>query len=95
MQHWHEILDIPILDVSYKELIADQEGVTRGILEFCNLEWDEACLRFYENKRVVNTNSYNQVRQPINTRSIGRWKHYERYLGPLKSNLLNSLTKQD
>ncbi len=91
MQHWYRVLDIPILNVSYSELISDQEAVIRNILEFLNLEWDDACLRFYENKRVVNTLSYNQVRQPIYTRSVGRWRHYERFLEPLKSSLVQGL----
>jgi tetratricopeptide (TPR) repeat protein len=88
MQHWNAVLDIPIMNVSYEALIADQEGMTRRLLDFLELEWNDACLRFYENKRFVNTSSYNQVRQPINSRSIGRWKHYERYLEPLKISLL-------
>jgi hypothetical protein len=88
MQHWNAVLDIPILNVSYEALIADQEGMTRRLLDFLALEWNDACIRFYENKRFVNTSSYNQVRQPINSRSIGRWKHYERYLEPLKTGLL-------
>ena len=90
MQHWNAILDIPVMNVSYEALIADQEGMTRRLLDFLELEWDEACLRFHENKRVVKTLSYSQVRQPISTRSIGRWKHYERYLEPLKIGLFNS-----
>lgn len=89
MKHWSEVLDIPILNVSYEALIADQEGMTRHLLEFFDLEWDEACLRFHENKRFVNTLSYNQVRQPIYSRSIGRWKHYEYYLAPLIANLID------
>ena len=90
MRHWNEVLDIPILNVSYKDIIADQESVTRHLLDFLELEWNEACLRFHENKRVVNTLSYNQERQPIYTRSIDRWKHYERYLEPLKTSLVDS-----
>ena len=95
MRHWNEVLDIPILNVSYEELIADQEGITRCLLDFLDVEWDESCLRFFENKRIVNTMSYNQVRQPIYTDSIGRWKHYDRYLEPLKTSMLDSLPEQN
>ena len=95
MQHWNAVLDIPILNVSYEALIADQEGMTRRLLDFLALEWDDACLRFHENKRFVNTLSYSQVRQPINTRSIGRWKHYERYLEPLKASLLDAMPERN
>ena len=55
--------------------------------DFVGLEWDARCLRFYETTRVVNTANYDQVRQPIYTRSVGRWRHYERHLGPLKEAL--------
>jgi len=83
MYHWQAVLNIPMLDISYEALVADQEGMTRALLEYCNLEWDDRCLRFYDNKRTVTTLSYDQVRKPIYTRSIGRWKHYEPYLKPL------------
>jgi len=95
MQHWNEVLDIPILNVSYEALIADQAGVTHNLLDFLELEWDEACLRFHENKRIVNTLSYNQVRQPIHSRSIGRWKLYDCYLKPLKASLLDAIPGQN
>ena len=87
MQHWQEVLGIPMLDVSYEALVADQESMTRALLEYCNLEWNDRCLRFYDNKRTVSTLSYDQVRKPIYTRSIGRWKHYEPYLMPLIESL--------
>jgi hypothetical protein len=87
MQHWNAVLDIRLVNISYEALIADQEGMTRRLLDFLELEWNDACLRFYENRRFVNTSSYNQVRQPIYSRSIGRWKNYDRYLDPLKASL--------
>jgi hypothetical protein len=55
----------------------------RRLLEFCELEWDESCLRFYESDRPVRTPSAEQVRQPIYDRSIGQWRHYEQDLGEL------------
>jgi hypothetical protein len=87
MQHWYDVLQIPILGVQYEEMVADQEAMSRKILEFCGLEWDPNCLRFYETQRVVNTASFDQVRQPIYTRSVARYKHYEQHLGPLKAAL--------
>jgi hypothetical protein len=65
MQHWKATLDIPVLDVSYEALVADQESVTRQLLEFCGLPWDEQCLKFYDSTRMINTPSYDQVREPI------------------------------
>ena len=87
MRHWHEVLDIPIMDLVYEDLVADLEGKSRELVDFVGLDWDPQCLRFHESKRIVNTASYDQVRQPIYTRSVERWRHYERHLGPLKEAL--------
>jgi tetratricopeptide (TPR) repeat protein len=84
MAHWAEVLPMPIFDVRYEDLVQDVEGRSRALVGFCALPWDEACLRFYENRRVVNTISYDQVRVPIYTGSIGRWKHYANWLQPLR-----------
>ena len=87
MRHWEGVLDIAVMKVSYEELVADLEGVSRAMLEFCGLAWDERCLHFYDTKRVVATASQDQVRQPLYRQSVGRWKNYESYLGPLKEAL--------
>ena len=87
MRHWHDVLDIPIKDIVYEDLVADLEGKSRELVDFVGLEWDPQCLRFHESKRLVNTASYDQVRQPIYNRSVGRWRHYDRHLGPLKEAL--------
>lgn len=87
MAHWQQVLPIPMLHVSYEELIADPEAGSRQIIEYCGLEWDERCLRFYESKRVINTASYDQIRKPIYQSSVSRWKHYEKYLEPLRNAL--------
>ena len=84
MKHWKSVLDIPIMDIKYEELIADQEGITRTMLSFCGLEWNDNCLNFFDSKRTIATASHDQVRQPIYTRSVDRWKNYETYLSPLK-----------
>ncbi|MFQ5509575.1 MAG: sulfotransferase [Leptospirillia bacterium] len=83
MAHWREVLDIRLLEVGYEELVADQESMSRKIIEHVGLPWDDACLNFHENRRVVSTASYDQVRQPIYQSSVARWKRYEKHLGPL------------
>jgi tetratricopeptide (TPR) repeat protein len=83
MEHWKSTLNIPIFTVVYEELVADQERVSRAMIDFCGLQWDPACLRFYETRRVVSTPSHEQVRKPLYTGSIGRWKHYREFLAPL------------
>ena len=87
MAHWRATLDIAMLEVQYEDLVADQETITHQILEFCGLQWDEQCLKFYDTGRAVTTASYNQVRQPMYRKSVQRWKHYEQYLEPLKQAL--------
>lgn len=83
MQHWQQVLPVPILEVQYEELIADQEATSRNLLSFCGLDWDSQCLSFYDNNRSVITNSDLQVRQPIYKSSVEKWRHYESHLSPL------------
>lgn len=85
MTHWEEALELPMMTVQYEHMAADFETTVRQILEFCGLEWDERCLRFYETKRTVTTASYDQVRRPIYQSSIGRWKNYAAHLAPLRA----------
>ena len=84
MAHWRRALPRPILEVRYEELVADQEAVSRRIIAFLGLEWDDRCLEFYRTKRAVQTASADQVRRPIYASSVGRWRAYEAHLGPLK-----------
>lgn len=87
MDHWRTAYDIDIMTVRYEELVFRQEEVSRAMIDFCGLEWEPACLRFYDAERVVNTPSHAQVRRPIYTNSIGRWKNYETFLTPLIESL--------
>jgi tetratricopeptide (TPR) repeat protein len=84
MAHWARVLPARIHEVNYEELVHNQEAVTRRLLEYCGLDWDERCLSFWNTRRVVRTASTVQVRKPISTQAIGRWRHYEAHLGPLK-----------
>jgi len=83
MAHWRRVLPVPMLEVSYEDLVANQEAVSRRLVDFCGLDWDERCLRFHENRRPVKTLSVLQVRQPMYTSSVGRWQRYAAHLGPL------------
>ncbi len=86
MNHWCSVLPAgKILEVPYEELVVNQEAWTRKILDFLGLEWDERCLAFHETQRPVNTASAWQVRQKMYTRSSGRWRNYEKFIGPLKT----------
>jgi tetratricopeptide (TPR) repeat protein len=86
MAHWRTVLPPgTILDVPYEELVADQEGWSRKILDFLGLEWDERVLDFYNTKRSVVTASFWQVRQKMFTNSVQRWRNYQKFIGPLLS----------
>jgi len=83
MAHWRSVLDLPMLEVRYDQLVADQEGQTRAMLDFLGLPWDDACLAFHQSKRATATASWDQVRQPVYTRSLQRWRNYQTHIGPL------------
>jgi tetratricopeptide (TPR) repeat protein len=87
MEHWRRELDINMLEVQYEELVADSDTWIRRIIEFCGLPWDDRCLRYYEAKRDVVTLSYDQVRRPIYSSAVARWKRYEQFLAPLSDAL--------
>lgn len=87
MAHWRNVLDLPMLEVQYEQLVAEPEPMIRRIVEFAGLEWDDRCLRFHETRRAVRTLSFDQVRRPIYDKSIGRHKSFKPYLGPLKEAL--------
>ena len=90
MAHWKRVLKLPILEVKYEDMVSDTEKVSREIIEFCGLDWSEECLNFHETKRNVVTASSDQVRQPIYTKSVARWKNYESQIGEL----LKALSKR-
>ncbi len=83
MDHWRATLRVPMLEVRYEDVVNDPEGQARRIVAFAGLPWDDRCLKFYENRRAIGTASAEQVRRPVYDTSIGRWKRYERHLGPL------------
>jgi len=87
MEHWRQVLPVPLLEVDYEETVEDMEGVARRPVAWCGLEWEPACLAFYEGHRPVRTASVTQVRQPIYKHAVARWKHYEQALAPLLTQL--------
>jgi tetratricopeptide (TPR) repeat protein len=83
--HWRTVLPATaLLEIPYEGLIEDQEGWTRRMLDFIGLPWDPKCLDFHETERAVTTASKWQVRQRIYAASAGRWRNYEKFLGPLQ-----------
>jgi len=87
MAHWDQALSLPIFTLRYEDLVEDVEGMSRKLVTFCGLEWDERCLCFHTNERLVNTPSHAQVRQPIYRGSLQRWRKYEPWIGELQEGL--------
>jgi tetratricopeptide (TPR) repeat protein len=88
MDHWRAVLPAgSFMEVQYEEIVADMPQQARRLLDFVGLPWDDACLAFHRTERVVRTASVTQVRQPIYTSSVERWRHYERHLTPLLQGL--------
>jgi tetratricopeptide (TPR) repeat protein len=86
MDHWRRTLPAGVmLDVPYEGLVERPEHWSRTMVEFVGLPWDARCRDFPANARTVSTFSKWQVRQPINTASVERWRHYEKFVGPLRS----------
>ena len=87
MDHWQKVLPDKVYLVEYEKMISNQEEETKKLLKFCDLSFQENCLKFYENKRAVKTASSEQVRQPIYKRGINYWKNFEESLVDLKVSL--------
>ena len=87
MSHWRAVLPIPMYELHYENLVSNHEPECRRLLEYCGLSWSPDCLRFHEQPRSVLTGSNWQVRQPLYSGSVNRWRHYEPYLDELRSAL--------
>lgn len=84
MAHWKSVLPVPMLEFSYEETVRDFETTARRLLDFCALDWEPACLDFHRTERPVLTASKGQVRRPIYSSSMGKWRMFERQLEPLR-----------
>ena len=91
MAHFDAVLPGRVHRVIYERLVEDPEAEVRRLLAYCGLAFDPACLRFHETARPVRTASSEQVRQPLNREGLDQWRHYEPWLGPLKTALGETL----
>ncbi|MGD0387770.1 MAG: sulfotransferase [Tepidisphaeraceae bacterium] len=90
MAHWRSVIDLPVLEVSYEEVVAEPEAQSRRMVEFLGLPWDDRCRNFHEVTRPCATASVMQVRRPVYDTSVRRWKNYEKHLAPLVAALQGS-----
>jgi hypothetical protein len=98
MDYWDEVLPGKVLHVQYEDMVRDQEGQSRRMLEHLGLDWEDRVLRFYETERAINTASSEQVRQPIYTKALNFWKNYEGHIGEMigiLEPLLKDLPEED
>jgi len=93
MTHWRSVLGTPMLEVSYESLVTNLESESRRMIHFLDLPWDDQCLSFHANPRGVGSASRDQVRRPIYTSSVGRWKNYGQHLSELIQLLDTSLAR--
>ena len=92
MDHWDKVLPGYVFKLQHEDLINNQEGVTRDLIDFCEVDFESSTLEFYKTKRAVKTASSEQVRQPINTKGVNQWKNYEAHLKDLKFHLESIIT---
>jgi hypothetical protein len=84
MAHWDSALPGRILRVQHEDVVDDLETQVRRVLDFCELDFEPACIEFHKNRRTVHTASSEQVRRPINRDGVDQWRHYEPWLGAFK-----------
>lgn len=89
MQHWNTVLPGRIYNLSYERLVSSAQEEIAGLLEFCDLPFDQRCIDFHKNERAVDTMSAAQVKRPINADSIERWSLFKEHLAPLSVELLS------
>jgi tetratricopeptide (TPR) repeat protein len=87
MDHWDEVLPGRVHRVQYEHIVDDTEASIRALLDYCGLDFEEQCLRFYETQRAIRTPSAEQVRQPVYKEGLEHWRNYEKHLDPLKEAL--------
>ncbi len=93
MRHWEAVLPGRIMRIQHEDLVDDLEGSVRRLLEYCELDFEPACLDFHKTERSVRTASSEQVRQPLYREGLDQWRHYEPWLGPLRAALGDALTR--
>lgn len=96
MDFWRSVLPSgKILDIKYEKLVDDPEPNIRHILDNCGLDWEPACLDFYKTRNIVKTASQMQVRQPLYTDSVQRWKRYGTHVAEFATGLEEYLGESD
>jgi LPS sulfotransferase NodH len=91
MNYWQNESGINMYNVKYEQLVQNQEKISRELINYIGLDWNEQCIQFHKNERFIWTASYDQVRQPMYKKSTARWKNYEQEL----TQLINALGSEN
>lgn len=83
MEYWRTLFPDGFLEIDYEETVSDLENVARRMIDYIDLDWNDACLMPHKQKRSIMTASRGQVTKPVYTSSVEKWKRYERQLQPL------------
>ena len=87
MEFWNKLFSNQIFNLQYENIVSDQENITKKLLEFCELDWEEDCIRFYNNTSAVKTLSTSQVRSSIYKTSLNHFEKYEKLIPNFLENL--------
>jgi hypothetical protein len=90
LRHWRQVLGDRLIEVEYESLVSDPEPRIRELLQRLGLDFEPACLAIEKNEAASATASAVQIREPIHSRSVGRWRHFAQQLDPLKKRLEDS-----
>jgi hypothetical protein len=93
MRHWDSVLPGRVLRVQHEDVVDDLEASVRRLLDYCELDFEPACVEFHKTERSVRTASSEQVRQPIYREGLDQWRHYEPWLQPLRETLGDALSR--
>jgi tetratricopeptide (TPR) repeat protein len=93
MRHWDSVLPGRVLRIHHEDVVDDLPGAVRRLLDYCELEFEPACVEFHKTERSVRTASSEQVRQPIYREGLDQWRHFEPWLQPLREALGDALTR--
>jgi tetratricopeptide (TPR) repeat protein len=88
MRHWQAVSPLPMIEMRYETVVSETEAQIRRLIDFVGLPWDARCLDFHSSGRSVQTISRWQVRQPMHTRSVGRWRNYPQWFSESEASLL-------
>jgi hypothetical protein len=95
-RHWRETLPTDaLLEINYEDIVRDQSAASRRLIDFVELSWDDEVLRFHESQAPSATASAVQVRRPIYSSSVGKWRHHAERLAPLRARLAREIPEAE